>query len=140
MRIPKIKNNVAYHIYNRAILGRKLFHNADDYNFFEYRIKKFKIKYNIEIISHCLMPTHFHLLLKTEECEKLIAKFMKSLQLSHTLHSNAKYKKTGHLFESSYKNKEIDSIKYLVEVMKYIRENPVRKSLVLKAEHWPYSS
>ena len=140
MRLPKLKCNVAYHVYNRGVLKRNLFLFKNDYNFFEYRMKKFKIKYEIEIISYCLMPNHFHLLVKTEVNSKQISRFMKSLQLSYALYFNRKYKRKGHVFESSYKNKEIDSIEYLKEVMKYIYENPVRKGLVLKPEYWAYSS
>jgi putative transposase len=140
MRKPKIKSNVAYHIYNRAASKKKLFLSKSDYDYFEFKIKVFKAKYNIEVISHCLMPTHFHLLVKTDSSEKMIGKFMKSLQLSYALYSNAKYKRSGHVFESAYKHKEIDTAEYLSEAIDYIRENPVRKGLVMKAEHWPYSS
>lgn len=139
MRKPEIRKNVVYHIYNRGVSKRKIFKAEEDYKFFIYRIARCKKKYTLEMISYCLMPNHFHLLLRSPYKEENISLFMKSLQLSYACYFNRKHKHSGHVFEGSYKNKEINSQVYLARIIDYIAMNPVRKNLVLSPEQWPYS-
>lgn len=140
MRKPRIKSNVAYHIYNRGVAKRPLYRNTNDFYFFNSRIDKFCKKYKIDIMSHCLMPNHLHLLLKTDAHESNIAKFMKSLLLSYTLYFNKKYKHSGHVFQGAYKHKEIDTPEYLAQIIEYIQQNPVKKGLVRNYKDWPFLS
>jgi REP element-mobilizing transposase RayT len=139
MRIPKLYKNATYHIYNRGVLKTKLYKDDSDYKFFIYKLAFYKKKYDIDLISFCLMPNHFHLLVRSEFNEKNISYFMKSLQQSYACYFNKKYKGSGHVFQGSYKNKIIKSQRYLGKIIQYIAENPVKDKLVMKPEQWPYS-
>lgn len=139
MRIPSLYTQVVYHIYNRGVSKRTLFKVDEDYKFFLYKLAYFKQKYAIDMISYCLMPNHFHLLLSTQINKKNISNFMKSLQLSYARYFNRNNGHLGHVFQSSYKNKVIDTQTALARVIQYIAENPVKKKLVAKPEQWPYS-
>lgn len=139
MRNPKLYADVAYHIYNRGVSKRCLFKEEADYRLFIYKISKFKKKYNIEIISYCLMPNHFHLLIRAIYKATNVSDFLKSLQLSYALYFNSKYHHSGHVFEGTFKNKTIENIQQLSNVINYLAQNPVRKKLVIRAAQWPYS-
>lgn len=139
MRKPELRKNVVYHIYNRGVSKRKIFKNDADYRFFMYKLPQYKKKYEIELVSFCLMPNHFHLLVRNSYKGEYIAHFMKSLQLSYACYFNREYKHSGHVFQGSYKNKVIDTPAYLGRIIEYIAMNPVRKGLVAKPEDWPYS-
>ncbi len=139
MRKPPISSNTIYHIYNRGVSKRIIFRDESDYKFFMHRIKKFKNQYLVQIVKFCLMSNHYHLLLYTEAKKHNIPMFMKSLQLSYSLHFNKKYDHSGHVFQGTYKSKEITDPIYYNKIIEYIANNPVRKGLVKNAADWPYS-
>lgn len=128
-----------YHVYNRAIFQQCLFRKKEDYYRFMNKISVFARKYSIEILTYCLMPNHFHLLLYGHQSASDISKFMKSLQLSHALYFKKKYNSSGHVFESSYKCKPVRDPIYLSKIISYIKNNPVRKNLVNNSNDWQYS-
>ena len=139
MRKPEIQKNVVYHIYNRGISKWRIYKEEQDYRFFIHRISRYKKKYDIEVVSYCVMPNHFHLLLRSPYKRENIALFMKGLQLSYAHYFNFKYRHSGHVFEGAYKSKEVGTGRYLAKVIDYIAMNPVRKGLALKPEQWLYS-
>jgi len=79
----------------------------------------------VSIASYCLMPNHFHLLIR-ETVEGGVSKFMQKLKTAYTMYFNEKYGRRGTLFESSYKAKHITDDVYLKYVISYIHLNPVK--------------
>jgi putative transposase len=77
----------------------------------------------VEIFCFCLMPNHYHLILK-ESIEGGTAKFMNKLNAGYTKYFNLKYKRSGHLFQGKYKSKEINADFYLTYLTGYIHLNP----------------
>ncbi|MFC1600146.1 transposase [Patescibacteria group bacterium] len=139
MRYPSIIKNLAYHIYNRAIVDRIIFKDSADYNFFILRLQQYKKRFKLELISFCIMPNHFHIIVRSDHSADRIAKFMKSWQQSYARRFNKKYDKYGHVFQGKYQHKPIKSNLDLARVIKYIAQNPVKKGLARRAEEWPYS-
>jgi len=78
----------------------------------------------VEIICYCLMPNHFHLLLK-QNIDNGISLFMTKLGAGYANYFNTKYERTGSLFEGTFKAKHIDNDAYLTHLTKYIHLNPV---------------
>ena len=78
----------------------------------------------IEIICFCLMPNHFHLLLK-QTLDKGIPTYLGKLTNSYTRYFNTKYKREGHLFQAPYKAVRIESEEQLLHVSRYIHLNPL---------------
>jgi len=77
----------------------------------------------VDIIAFCLMPNHYHLLIKTEE-PKDLSKFTQRLANSYTCFFNQKYSRTGRLFASKYKSSPIESDEQLIHLTRYIHTNP----------------
>lgn len=94
----------------------------------------------VEIICFCLMPNHFHLILK-EVVPGGISKFMQRLGNGYTKYFNKKYGRTGYLFGSSFQSIHIDHNDYLLYLSRYIHRNP-KTSLRTKdhLEGYPWSS
>lgn len=139
MKRKNMHTKKVYHVYNRGAFRRTLFLNRANYFYFMEKIEKFKKQYSINVLSYCLMPNHFHLLICAFENSFDISHFMKSLQHSYALHFRKLYNSSGHVFESRYKHKLIRGPFHLSTIIEYIRNNPVRKGLVKRAEDWPYS-
>jgi len=92
----------------------------------------------VEIVQFVLMSNHYHLLIKTPNCD--IDKFM--FWFNKTFSDNLR-KKTGQInrmFSSNYKWSLITNEVYLTNVIRYIFQNPVRAGIVNKCEEYPYST
>ena len=104
------------------------------------RIKK-ENKLHVEILAFCLMPNHFHLLLK-QISEKGVVNFMANFQNGYVKYLNTRENRVGPLFQSAFKAKRIETDDQLIHVSRYIHLNPSTGYLV-KIENlteYPWSS
>ncbi|MEW5907821.1 MAG: transposase [Patescibacteria group bacterium] len=93
-----------------------------------------------DIICFCLMPTHFHLLLREREGGN-ISKYLHKILVSHSKYYNIKYERRGHLFESNFHSKHIDNNDYLLILSCYIHKNSKDLESWKNKEHfYPWSS
>ncbi len=137
-----------YHLYSRGIEKRNIFVDKKDYErfikilFFCNSDKSIVIRdlprgltfvdhlnkrgeTLIDIGAYCLMPNHFHILVK-EKAEKGISLFMQKLITAYTMYFNSKYSRKGRLFESSYKSTHANYDEYLKYLFAYIHLNPIK--------------
>ena len=147
--------NTYYHLYNRTNNEEKLFRSEENYLYFLKKYRYYLDEY-IETVGYCLMPTHFHFLVRVRENNKeseercatlgkcgtslLISSKIKTLLSSYTKAINKRYNRHGSLFQQNTKAKPIASDSYLITLLTYIHQNPIRSDLVKKAEEWNYSS
>ena len=141
-----------YHIYNRS--NEKLFYSRNNYIFFVKKMKKLLFPI-CDILSWCLMPNHFHLLIQANEksVENINEKHRKDvvflqknigvLLSSYTQAINKQENRRGKLFAHNTKAICInDSVNnnYIENCFFYIHQNPVNANLVSKLEDWEFSS
>jgi len=144
--------NKLYHIYNRGNNAQKIFLSREDYLLFLKKIRQHISPY-CEIISWCLMPNHFHLLVYTTAASvtenkvgglqlQSLANGIKLLLSSYTKTMNKQQHRTGNLFQQKTKAKQVtdDAGKYAQTVFHYIHQNPWRAGLIGKMEWWEFSS
>lgn len=139
--MPRTKRNFGTkeinHCIIRGINKRDLFFdNQDRYKFLKC-VKEFKFKYKIKIGTFCLMPNHIHLLMQGEDED--ISGFFRSMQISYATYFNKKYDRVGHLFQNRFKNKIVQDLEYLKNVVKYIHYNP-EKANIARATDYQWSS
>ena len=146
MSIRKISFAVGeyYHLYNRGNSKQKIFLDKRDYGHFlkllyicnsENSFVLRNITENIfdfnrnntlvYIGAFCLMPNHFHFLVKEKE-EGGITKFMQKFSTAYVMYINTKYKRTGSLFEGKFKSQYLNTDKYLKYIFSYIHLNPLK--------------
>lgn len=139
-----------YHLYNRGVEKRTLFKNPYDHNRFMTLLylcnsyepvdigaylenggslrdlfSRKRKNTLVDIAAYCLMPNHFHILVR-EGSEKGISIFMQKLGTAYATYFNKKYKRTGTLFEGPFKAKHVDTEPYLLYLTAYIHLNPVK--------------
>lgn len=85
---------------------------------------------NINLLAYCLMPNHFHLLIR-QNMARGIESFMKSLLTRYVMYFNKKYKRIGGLFQSTYKAVLIKTDEQLLYLSRYIHLNPPYQGLSL---------
>lgn len=143
--------NGYYHVFNRGNNKQKIFHDKKDYeyflNLFEcYLVKHSKTRPNwikhtfekeIRLVTYCLMPNHFHLLIQ-QIPTKSISSFLHVIMLRYTKYYNKKYKHIGHVFQGSFKARLITTDGDLVHVSRYIHRNA--EDVMKNFLHYPYSS
>lgn len=126
-----------YHIYNRGHNKGLIFMDRQDYIAFAKRLgyilalKDINLKTQIQpldkdcftIMAYCLMPNHFHLLIR-QNTEIPVSMLMKKLGTSYAKYSNARHGKVGDIFQDVFKAKQVDDDSYLTYLSAYIHNNP----------------
>ena len=143
-----------YHLYNRGTEKRVLFEDTRDHERFLSLLYLCNSKKPVtvrelpkgalfdvergktltEVGAYCLMPNHFHILVK-EKIENGVSAFMKKLSTAYSMYFNKKYNRTGSLFEGSFKATHAIDDEYLKYLFSYIHLNPAK----LIDPHWKTS-
>lgn len=152
----------SYHLYNRGVAKNEIFLQEQDYLVFVHYLKEYlsppkplppevaaamRTPYllknyhgEIELIAFCLMPNHFHLLLKQKGLRS-IESFMRSLLIRYTAYFNKNHQRVGHVFQGVYKGKLIEQDEYFWWLTRYIHRNPLELlQQKQKLIDYPYSS
>ena len=134
-----------HHIFNRGAYKNQIFLNKKDYQTFidilEYYLKfptgksltrlskkdkqslaKSKLPY--QLLSYCLMPNHFHLLLMQKAAQPTIADLLKRVSITYAMYFQGKHQHSGALFQGKYKSVLVKSGNQLLYLSKYIHLNP----------------
>ena len=141
-RIPRnIIGDIPYHILNRANGREQIFNKEKDYEAFEKILFEAKEKHPMRVLSYCLMPNHWHMILYPET-DMAMPNFMCWITHTHTQRWHTHYKSIGygHLYQGRYKSFPIEKDNHLLQVCRYIERNPLRAGLVEKAEDWRWGS
>ncbi|MFA5834916.1 MAG: transposase [Bacteroidota bacterium] len=129
-----------YHLYNRTNNKEKLFPQEENHLFFLLKFQTY-LSLHCSVIAYCLMPTHFHFLIRIESNDTLqISKSIGVVLRSYTRAINKRFDRNGNLFQQNTKAKEITDERYLFILLNYIHQNPLRARLVTRLEDWKYSS
>jgi len=130
---------IVYHVLNRGNAGQEIFHKEQDYRAFIDLMKEAKRKFAIKLFAYCLMPTHFHMIVK-QSVREALSKFMQWLMTSHVRRYHRHYGSSGHVWQGRFKSFLIEEDNHLITVLRYVEGNPVRAGLVQSAREWPWSS
>ena len=138
--------NEYYHVYQRGIEKRPIFLDEEDRRRFVRLLYACNTPERISIRSlgvatifefergdsltdvgaYCLMDNHFHLLLR-ERTEGGISAFMQKLMTAYTMYFNAKYNRSGRLYQGPFGAQHLNTDKYLKYIFAYIHLNPVSR-------------
>lgn len=157
--VPLITGEI-YHIFNRGVEKRDIFTEKREYKrfletAFYYQRADIKIRFSqaqaeideidsqneklIEIFVYCLMPNHFHFLLRQLQ-DGGTSTFIRKLLNSYTRYFNIKHKRIGPLFQGQFKAIRIETDEQLVHVSRYIHLNPIVDYLVKDLRQYEWSS
>ncbi len=145
MRQDNLVSENIYHIYNRGVEKRVLFVSEQDYQRFidgliifndskpvinsKFRTKdikngSYKRKTLVDILAFCLMPNHYHLLLR-QRVNGGITEFMRKLGVGYANFFNLKHERVGSLFQGKFKSVLIDDESQFMYIPFYIHLNPM---------------
>ena len=123
-----LEASFSYHIYNRGNNKQDVFFEEDNYRYYLQLLAKHILPIS-EIYAYCLLPNHFHLLLCIKANAEAPSKAMSNFINAYTKAINKKYNRTGSLFQKPFKRIKISEEKYLINLIKYIHQNPENHGL-----------
>lgn len=149
-----IPNNY-YHIYNRGISDNKIFFNDENYIYFLKKYDEYLSNY-IDTFAYCLLPNHFHLLIRVKELislnsdatdnsilyidKNILSEQFRRFFLSYSKAINKQENRKGSLFIKNYKRKLITSEEYFSILIFYIHYNPVHHKINNDLTSYKWSS
>ncbi len=170
LRKTILATNEIYHVYNRGVEKRPIFLNKREYdrfiqivNYYRFancpvKFSKFKVlpkeernnilkklegdsRLLVDIYAFCLMPNHFHFLLK-QLTDNGISKFIAKITNGFSHYFNIRHDRSGHLFQGNFGAVRIEDDEQLIHVSRYIHLNPVTSYLTEadNLESYNYSS
>jgi putative transposase len=132
---------LVYHALNRAVARLPLFQKEADYEAFERVLEEAHEKFPIEILAYCVMPNHWHFVLRPTKDGQLTA-FLRCVAHTHTMRWHAHYRTsgTGHLYQGRFKAFPVEDDDHFYTVVRYVERNALRAGMVAQAEAWRWSS
>ncbi len=152
MKKITFENNEIYNIYNRGVEKRKIFLDDKDclrfiHDLFEFndevpaeniyyklsRIESYEVepskireprKLLLDILVFCLMPNHFHLIVRQLK-DNGIVRFMQKLGTGYTMSFNKKHERVGHLFQGAFRAIKVSKEPHFYHLPYYIHLNPL---------------
>jgi len=138
-RKPRIEFEGAfYHVITRGNQKQIIFKDDEDREKFLEILSHYKERHMYQLYAYVLMTNHVHLLVETKDSP--LSKIMQGVNQSYTAYFNKKYETVGHLFQGRYKAILCDRNEYLLALVKYIHENPLRAKVVKSLSEYPWSS
>ncbi len=170
MRITPLVNGEIYHVFNRGINRQPTFYSRRDYRRALLTIRFYRLLHPpqrlsdflqtdskkretilanaekhgslVTVLAFCLMPNHFHLLLR-QETDNGISKFMGNFQNSYTRYFNTRHQRDGAIFLTQFKAVRMETEDQLLHVSRYIHLNPYSSYIVKTQQqllNYPWSS
>ena len=154
--MEKLQFGGTYHVYNRGVNRCNLFYEKGNYLYF-MRLFALHVAPIVEVFAYCLLPNHFHFLLRIFDADAILESkelhdFWKHARDNrpHQYFSNFfnafartinnKHGRSGTLFQRPFQRKLVTTDNYFNQLITYIHRNPQKHGLVDDFRDWPYSS
>jgi len=158
---PAFKTNTVFHVYNHGNGDDNIFREEENYRYFLKRYAHY-IYPVAATYAFCLLPSHFHFMLKIRTEEKLtefyrekspkkdpqsfknfadlVSRKFKNFLISYLKSFNNRYDRKGSLFLDNIRRKPVTNKNYYTHLVSYIHQNPVSHGFVNDLADWPFSS
>jgi REP element-mobilizing transposase RayT len=127
-----------YHVISRGNGRQRIFLTDRDRRTFLTRLAAAARRFALRCHAYCLMPNHFHLIVRVNELP--LPRAMQQLNSAYAQWFNWRHRRVGHVFQGRYKALLIENGEYFRRVLRYVARNPVRAGLVRHPADWRWSS
>jgi REP element-mobilizing transposase RayT len=117
-----------HHVIVRRIERKRIFYDDTDREEFLHRLERALADTGCICYAWCLIPNHFHLLVRTGELS--LSEMMRKLLTGYAIYFNRRHKRSGYLYQNRYKSVLCEEETYFLELVRYIHLNPLRAMLV----------
>ncbi len=127
-----------YHVFTRGSNRQAVFLYDTDRTDFLDCLSRVVRRHELQLLGYCLMPNHFHLILRTPG--SALSEAMKGLNGRYALRFNRRYQRDAHLFKNRFGAVLQESDDQLRWTLRYVVRNPVDIGLCREPAEWPWSS
>lgn len=138
-RPPRLEfAGAVYHVIARGNEQRDIFRSDSDRELYLRRLVHYRDRFRFRLYAYCLMSNHVHLALETGAVP--LSRIVLGLHGSYAQAFNQRHQRAGHLFQGRYKAFLVQKTSYLLALVRYIHENPVKAGLVGDPRSYRWSS
>jgi REP element-mobilizing transposase RayT len=113
-----------HHVVTRGNNKRRIYDDDRDRMFFCITVDRVARKYGWRVLAYCLMDNHYHLLIRVGE--QGLSRGMCELNTGYAINYNQLHGRVNHLFGKRYWNRRIKTEASVMNVVRYIVQNPLR--------------
>ena len=118
----------------------RIFHKPGDFEAFEQVLAEAMDRYPVELLTYCVMPNHWHLVVRPNTDQSL-GQWMRWVGVTHVrrYHEHYHSRGGGHVYQGRFKSFPVAEDDYFLALCRYVEANPLRAGLVERAEQWRWS-
>lgn len=131
-------NGGIYHVIARGNNKEYIFKESIDKGYFIKLLKDNRGAMGYVVYGYVLMDNHYHLIIQT--MDKKLQEIMHLLNNKYSKLFNTKYNRVGHVFQGRYKAILVQDERYILKLLRYVHQNPVRAGICKRAEQYKWSS
>jgi len=129
---------IPYHVTHRGNRRDAIFYDNEDREVYLALLNDYGQRHGLALWAYCLMTNHVHLLVVPGH-EKSMAEAIGRTHMRYARWLNKKRGWCGHLWANRYYSTALDE-NHLWTAARYVEANPLRARMVVRAEHYPWSS
>jgi REP element-mobilizing transposase RayT len=138
-RAPRLEfAGAVYHVIARGNEQRDIFRSDSDRELYLRLMAHYRDRFRFRLYAYCLMSNHVHLALEAGAVP--LSRIVLALHGSYAQSFNRRHQRAGHLFQGRYKAFLVQKTSYLLALVRYIHENPVKAGLVGDSRSYRWSS
>jgi len=127
-----------HHVVSRGNNKRRIYDDDRDRAFFALHVTRIARAHGWRILAYCLMDNHYHLVIHVGD--KGLSRGMCELNTGYAVYYNRAHGRVNHLFGKRYWNRRIKSEKSLLNVIRYVVQNPQRAGGRRELESYVWTS
>lgn len=127
-----------YHVIQRGNNREFVFDKDHDKKYLLEGLRLYKDKLGFTLFGYVIMGNHYHLIIKTHQSP--LQKIMQMLNNRYSKYYNIVHRRTGHVFGGRYKAIPVQDDRYLLTLLRYVHQNPIRANICQNTWEFPWSS
>lgn len=127
-----------YHVMMRGNNRERIFLKSSQKQYFKDLLREQIEDGPIDLASYCIMDNHVHLVIKADLDD--MTKALKKVNIKYAMNFNKERNRIGHVFQDRYKSEIISNDMHLIQVIRYVHNNPVKAKMVEGPNIYKWSS
>lgn len=127
-----------YHVISRGNNKEYIFNESIDKGYFIKQIKETIGGMGYRVFGFVLMSNHYHMIVQI--FDKKLQEIMHQINSKYSKYFNKKYERVGHVFQGRYNAIPVQDERYLIDLLRYVHQNPVKAQICQRADEYEWSS